>query len=336
MSGDLPDDLRAAIDAADWVDAWTVEPNYRGWRLDRYLAEKIDRATRTQVVRIVRESDVWVGGRRARPATIVQPGDVVRIPRIERADPDTPPLDSIAVLHDAGELLVVDKPPGMLVHRTGREATRTVERWLDLRGEGRVEAAHRLDRETSGVLVCARGLDAIRRWRSAFESGAVTKVYAAAVDDPDGRWQPGAEATFDTPLGLQAGARVNVRMGVGTLPCATHARCLVRSGERALLRVTIDQGRQHQIRVHLAMAGTPVVGDKLYALGDDFFLAWSERPGDPALVAALPTRWHALHSWRFVARENGARIDVGAPLPARIAALVPGAPTYDPCAGDRE
>lgn len=312
-----------AFDGADWIDTYDVAVNYNGWRIDRFLAEKMSRASRSQVARIIRQGNVYIGQRRTSPATIVRHGDRVEIPRTEHADPDTPALEEVRVLHDEGDLLVLNKPPGLLVHRSAHEATRTIERFLATRELSRTEPVHRIDRETSGALVCARGVDAIRTLKDAFAGQQVEKVYAAVVEDPDKHWQIGATRTLDTPLGFDPASYIKIRMGVGNLDCATHGRCLAREGDRALLRIAIDHGRQHQIRAHMALFGTPVTGDKLYGMGNDFFADWNEAPGRADLIAKLATRWHALHSWRCRVDLAGVVFDVEAPLPERLLRLVP-------------
>jgi 23S rRNA pseudouridine1911/1915/1917 synthase len=307
-------------DTPDWEDRYEVLPNYDGWRLDRFLTQMLRRATRAQTNRIIRGGVVFSDGRRAKPASRVRAGDVVVIGRLERGDPDAPALDAVGVLASAADWVVLDKPAGMLVHRTAHEATRTVEVWLRERFPGeRVEPVHRLDRDTSGVLVCARGADAIRALREAFGTASVEKEYAAAVRDARGLWRPGQTRVFDTPLGFEAGSTVKIRIGVGGWPCRTTVTCVGRAGELAQLQCHIDQGRQHQIRAHLALFGTPVLGDKLYEAGNDFFLAWIDAPGAPELVRALPVRWHCLHARKVAFSAGGERIVAQAPLPARMA-----------------
>ncbi len=301
---------------ATFEERYEVEPNYDGWRLDQYLTEKLRRASRSQVARIIKASVRLEPPRRVKPGTTVRPGDVVVIERPERADPQTPGSDALTILADLGEVLVLFKPPGLLVHRTAREATRTVDAYLQARFPGRrVEAVHRLDRDTSGVLVCGVGDEAIPRLRTLFRDGGVTKRYSARVADPSHLWAIGSSQCFATPLGLDASSTLGVRMGRGDLPCRTHARCVARDGDEATLDVEIEQGRQHQIRVHLWLAGTPIVGDKLYQMGDEFFRAWADAPGEPALVAQLATRWHCLHAASVELEIGGEARSFRAPPP---------------------
>jgi 23S rRNA pseudouridine1911/1915/1917 synthase len=311
-----------------WDEVFIVEPNYAGWRLDVYLAQKIHRATRSQVRRILMNSDVQLAGKPARTSSIVRAGDEVRLPRIERIDPMTPTLDSIRVLLDQNDLVVINKPSGTLVHRNSTEVSRTVDMWANgYCPDERLEPVHRTDRDTSGVLVLGRGLETIRALRAAFENVDVEKVYVAVVEDPERRWAVGDLHSFETPLGPAQGSVVRLRMGHGDLPCATHVRCMHRTTERAFLEVRIEQGRQHQIRAHLSLHGTPVTGDKLYGMGDDFFEAWLQHPGHPNLTSMLATRWHALHAWKIRIPHRGRRIGVTAPIPEQLAELV----EHTPC-----
>jgi 23S rRNA pseudouridine1911/1915/1917 synthase len=316
-------EARPWMEGIPWEERFVVERNYHGWRLDRYLTDKLHRATRTQVSQIARQG-MWYDGRWVRKGGVtVRAGAEIRIPRVEFADPATPPLSDITVLHRSGTVIVVDKPAGMLVHRTAHEATRTIEAWTATAfGDERVESVHRLDRETAGCLVCGVGFEAIRDLRTLFSGVEVQKRYAAIVEDPGQRWNPGDEREIDIPLGLDASSRVGIRMGPGDLGCRTFARCRSRAGTAALLDVEIEQGRQHQIRVHLALTGTPVVGDKLYAMGDDYFLRWINAPGRPDLVEQLATRWHCLACVGVEFSHAGRRHRVELPIPRHMNELL--------------
>lgn len=309
-------------DAADiaYTEEFVVAVNYDGWRLDRFLADQMKRATRAKVARIIRGAVSLRRGAslpKVKPGTIVRHGDVVAIHRIERADPATPALDEVRLVADTPRFVVVDKPAGMLVHRTAHEVTRTVDAFLARHAPGdRLEPAHRLDRDTSGLLVCGRGIEAIRTFGAMFERSEPRKVYQALVVDPDGSWPLGAQRTFDTPLGFATDSEVGIRVGAGDWECATTARALDRPAPGlARLEIEIDRGRQHQIRAHLFLFGTPVLGDKLYGMGDAFFLAWLDSPGAPDLVARLATRWHCLHASRLEFVLGGEAFAFSSPPP---------------------
>lgn len=306
-----------------WDEIFIVEGNYNGWRLDLYLTQKIHRASRSQITRILKTCDVRLNERPARTGDKVRAADVIRIARTERIDPDTPQLDAIGVLADLHDVVIINKPAGMLVHRTAGEVSRTVEAWASLiHPDQRLDPTHRLDRETSGCLVLGRGLDRIRELRAIFDQSRATKTYLAVLDDPGQAWLTGSRRTFDTPLGDDTTSSISLRIGQGTLPCATHVHCFERRGRWALTAINIDQGRQHQIRAHMAMFGTPVAGDKLYGMGDDFFASWLRSPGHPDLIRALPLRWHALHAWHIEVPAAPLAVHAMAPIPEHIVSLV--------------
>jgi 23S rRNA pseudouridine1911/1915/1917 synthase len=255
---------------------------------------------------------------------VVRVGNVVLIDRVELLDPETPQLGEVLVLTQTDDFLVLEKPPGMLVHRTAHEATRTVEAYLSRAfHDERVDPLHRLDRDTSGVLICGRGIDNIRAAKGVFENGDPEKSYLALAADPMGFWKVGDRKTCDTPLGFDPESSVRLRMGKGELLCASHFECLASENGRALLTVRIERGRQHQIRAHLHILSTPIVGDKLYQMGDQFFESWLRTPGDPALVAELPSRWHCLHAWKLSLPWNGTTLRYESAPPA-WAQLPPG------------
>ncbi|MCB9532181.1 MAG: RluA family pseudouridine synthase [Myxococcales bacterium] len=299
-----------------WTERFEVGPNCEGWRLDNFLTHKLKRASRAKVARIIKGGVRLESGKKVKAGTVVRAGDVVIVERVERGDPGAPGFEAIRVLCEGATAVVLDKPAGMLVHRTAHEATRTLDVYLAERFPGeRVEPVHRLDRDTSGVLLCGRGLDAIRAFTAAFEAAEPQKRYRALAVDPAGEWPVGARRTFDTPLGSDGTSEVQIRVGPGDKPCATHAVCVARAGDVAELEVRIERGRQHQIRAHLSMFGTPIVGDKLYGMGDAFFQEWILDPGAPDLVAQLERRWHCLHAEALTVELDGASrtFDAGPP-----------------------
>ncbi|TVR01509.1 MAG: RluA family pseudouridine synthase [Deltaproteobacteria bacterium] len=285
-------------------ERFVVEANHDGWRLDRFLTERIRRATRSHVQRMIAGGARFGDGRPARPGSRVRAGDEVFLTRRDLGASRRPAQEPRVVAED-GELVVLEKPGGWLVHRNAHELSNTIEAWLSETWPGeRVEPVHRLDRDTSGLLLCARGVEGVRRWRGAMSGDGVRKEYLALVEDPEASWRPGEGRTIDVPLGFDASSAVRLRMGVGDLACATEVEVIERRGPRALLGCVLRGGRQHQIRAHLYLAGTPVVGDKLYGMGDAFFLSWLEAPGDPSLEVQLALRHHALHAHRLTLEDG--------------------------------
>ena len=172
------------------------------------------------------------------------------------------------------------------------------------------------------MLICAPSRQRVSQLRGMFASEHPEKVYRAIVCDPEGRWRSPQRETLTWPLGLVEGPVLSLRMGHGTQSCTTHVQPLAwvddpTWGPMVDLQVTIETGRQHQIRVHLDMAGTPIAGDKLYGQTDAFFMASCQDPVDPDLLATLPFPRQALHAWRLRMAHPADRKSVlfEAPLP---------------------
>lgn len=306
--------------------SFPVDSNFSGCRLDRFLTLRLARLSRTKANAIIRFGDLEIlpSGRRPRPSLKLRVGESVLLR--ERLEPEWVQDEAIQVLYEDDAIIVVNKPAGMLVHESASVRLNTVQSWLYRREEQAAEPAHRLDRETSGVLICARQPAFIPLLRDLFASDHPVKVYRALVLDPEGRWQPGARQSITTPLGPVRGEVLTVRMGEGELESCTHVEAVgerfhPQFGRLSDLQVTIETGRQHQIRVHLEMMGTPVAGDKLYGQTDDFFMAMCDRPNDRDLLATLPFPRHALHAWRLTMphpRDRKKRMTFEAPLPPAL------------------
>ena len=317
-----PETGAAADEEPIFVDEMIVEDNYNGWRLDRFLTSRIRRATRSQVRNYLGNIELEPP-RRIKAGTIVRSGDVVRIIRRERILPGVPGPEALQILHRDAELTIISKPPGVLVHRNSREVTHTLPLYLrhHLPDAEHIEAVHRLDRETSGCMLCVNRADRVAFWRAAFHDRAIRKVYVAIVTDPDGRWPEGHEERVDIPLGPDATSTLSLRMGHGTLRSRTDVRALGRVGELALLELHPVEGRQHQLRAHLALSGTPIVGDKLYEAGDDYFRRFADEPEQTMATEPLRTPFHCLHAWRLGLSADGVWQSWLAPLPEHMEAL---------------
>ncbi|RDV40018.1 RluA family pseudouridine synthase [Bradymonadaceae bacterium TMQ3] len=297
-----------------------VDSNFEGWRLDQFLANRIPRISRSFASRIIRDGDLTiVPPRRAKASMRLLLGDVVILR--EHLEPEEVQDDEAGILYEDEVMLVLNKPAGMLVHESASVRLNTMTHYLQRLGFSEAEPVHRLDRETSGVLVCAREHRWVAPLRGMFATDHPEKIYRVLVEDPRGVWTPGREQTLETPLGPCAGSRLSIKMGEGRLRALTHVRALgqrvVRGYALSDLEVRIETGRQHQIRAHLAMAGTPVAGDKLYSRDDAFFMAISDAPEDAALLAQLPFERQALHAWKIALKnpKTGALLQVEAPVP---------------------
>ena len=304
---------------------FTVEENYAGWRLDRYLQEKIRRLSRARIQRLIETRLEAEGRHRLKPSTRVAPG--LRFALLKEAEPEPEtPLD-FAVVHDDGDLVVVDKPAGLPVHPTARYLLHTFTALARERFAGRkVDPAHRIDRETSGLLACGGSPACTRALKSAFAHGRVAKTYLALVEGAprEDRFE------VDAPLRLTGTSKVRVRMHVeaGGLPSRTGFEVLERrrapdGAPVALLACHPRTGRQHQIRAHLHHAGLPMVGDKIYGPDEEIFDRFTRHALTDADRERLRLDRHALHAWRLElphpARRE--RLSFESPLPEELRAF---------------
>ena len=304
---------------------FTVEANYAGWRLDRYLQEKIRRLSRERIQYLIAHRLEAEGARTLKPSTRVTPGLSFALLREPEPEPDTP--QEFRVVHDDGALLVVDKPAGLPVHPTARYSANTFTSLARLRFPDRkVDPAHRIDRETSGLLACGAAPEVTRRLKRDFAGGRVAKTYLAlALGVP-------AEDRFavDAPLALTGASAVRVRMHVhaGGLPSVTGFEVLGRrtapdGAPVALLACRPRTGRQHQIRAHLHHAGLPMVGDKIYGPDEAIFDRFTRREMTAADQERLRLPRHALHAWRLELPHPETRTPLllEAPLPDDLRAF---------------
>jgi len=302
-----------------------VERNYAGWRLDRYLAEKIRRLTPERIAWLIENRLETADGRSLGADTPLEPGLEFVLLREFDPEPDVPM--TFRVVHDDGALLVVDKPAGLPVHPTARYFAHTFTALAKARfPERKIDPAHRLDRETSGLLACGCAPEHTTRLKREFAEGRVGKVYLAlALGAP-------REDRFlvEAPLALTGESIVRVRMHVsaGGQAAATEFEVLGRrraadGAAVALLACRPRTGRQHQIRAHLAHAGLPLVGDKIYGPDELIFDRFTKKALTPEDHATLRLPRHALHAWRLELRHpiDLAPIALEAPLAPDLAAF---------------
>ena len=309
-----------------------VELNYAGWRLDRYLSEKIRRLSRTKVQRIIKEHLVYDGPRTLKASTPVWAGLEFRLRRKRDPEPECP--RDYGVVYEDEDLLIVDKPAGLPIHPSARYYVHTLTTVLRERqpaGE-KWDIAHRLDRETSGIVVCGKLPEVTRKLKMAFErAGTIRKEYLAIVHG----WPAQDERDIDLPLAL-LDHPLRVKMGVLPEPEGKPSLTGVqverrfradvpwRGPELALVRCFPKTGRQHQIRVHLAAIDHPIVGDKIYGPSDRYFADYADGVLADEARAELVLDRHALHAAAITLPHprDGRALRVEAPLPADMRALV--------------
>ncbi len=291
-----------------------VQAPHEGWRVDRYLAQRLHGYSRAAVQRLIADGKVSIRGRAAKASTTVKDGDVVVIRYLRTPEPP-PGVERLDVLYEDEQLLAVDKPAGVLSHPTDKIVRNAATSILKLQLPGRkLHLAHRLDRETSGVLLFSRSPEAARALGEAFLERRVEKEYLAAVA---GRvtWET---KTVDAPLGREGGEiRVRQKAGEGRRAVTEFTR--VDAGEEAsLVRCVPKTGRLHQIRVHLALLGHPILGDKLYKGDGAAYMKAVRRELAEEDLVALGARRQMLHAAKLTLAHpiTGRMLVIESPLPA--------------------
>jgi 23S rRNA pseudouridine1911/1915/1917 synthase len=293
-----------------------VEGECGGWRLDRFLRKKIPRLSRTRVQRVIR-GECWIDGRPCKPSSVVTAGQRVTFRRPAPVEPEAP--RELPVLYRDEAVYAVDKPAGIAMHPTAKWHFSTVTAVLREKFPGEeLQITHRLDLETSGVLLVARSYEAAVALKRAFAKRRVHKRYVALVH---GALE--GEGVIDAPLAL-AGGLVRVKMAVreGGLPSRTRWRARGRYGEYTLVDCWPETGRQHQIRAHLDHIGHAIVGDKLYP--DERVFADYQDHGWEAVANRLPMARQALHAAevRFPHPTTGEEVVIESALPADVRVLL--------------
>jgi len=324
-----------------WVE---VDEDSAGQRLDNFLLRQLKGVPKTHVYRIIRSGEVRVNKGRASADTRVEAGDLVRVPPVRLSERALEKAETMAtqaglvargaparefpVLFEDESVLAVDKPAGVAVHGGSGVSFGVIEQLRMARPQAKfLELVHRLDRETSGILLVAKKRSALKALQDQFRERETGKTYLALVA---GQW-PLNKKVLDKPLHkylLDDGERrvkVVGRDDPDGMKSVTLVKVRSRSGSAvppatagySLLEVTIKTGRTHQIRVHLASEGLPIVGDDKY--GDFELNKALQKPA--AGEGFVPLRRMFLHAWRlqFSHPASGERVELHAPLPPELA-----------------
>ena len=294
-----------------------------GQRVDNFLLRRLKGVPKSHVYRILRSGEVRLNSRRVKPDARLAAGDVLRIPPLRTAPPAAgrrkPPSPSIAlpILYEDDALLAIDKPAGLAVHGGSGVSFGLIEQLRAARPAARfLELAHRLDRETSGVLLVAKQRAALLGLHAALREGRVDKRYLVLVR---GAWRD-ARRTVELPLTRfvtrEGERRVRVERGAGQSATTVFQRRQVWADAEpplSLLEAELRTGRTHQIRVHLTHLGFPLAGDDKYG---DF--AWNKALARQGLKRMF------LHAWRLSLPHptEPRRLRLESPLPADLAGFV--------------
>ena len=309
--------VRPALQAAS-VRHVTVDEAGAGQRLDNFLLRTLKGAPKTLIYRIIRSGEVRVNKGRAGADTRLVSGDDVRLPplRLPEPRPATAPPREFPVLHEDEHLLAVDKPAGVAVHGGSGVSFGVIEQLRRARPQARfLELVHRLDKETSGVLLLAKKRSALTAVQDQFRARGTDKTYLALVL---GDW-PAQKKVIDVALHkyLDAAGERRVRaVDPDEDDEGRRSITLVKVRRRferfTLLEVTIKTGRTHQIRVHLAHEGHAIVGDPKYG---DFAQNKALSKGAGPNAAKFGRMF--LHAWHLAVDHpaTGERLAFEAPLP---------------------
>jgi 23S rRNA pseudouridine1911/1915/1917 synthase len=302
---------------------WMVPPEALRIRLDQYLTEIIPDQSRSQIQQWIRNGQILVNNHKVKTGYLTRPDDRITLdapaPKPDMPQPEDIPLN---ILYEDDDLAVLIKPAGLVCHSGAGNRSGTLVNALLFRmgpietgDPGRPGIVHRLDKLTSGLMVVAKNSRAHRMLAQQFKQREVTKEYLALVY---GCLRPHA-GTIDMPIGRDPKDRKKISTRAHIKRSAiTHYHQEKNLGSFSLLKVRLETGRTHQIRVHLAAVGHPIVGDILYG--------GNRGKGLPSHWQAAVNRLHRpfLHACRleFLHPRSGERLSFSAPLPPELSALL--------------
>lgn len=246
-------------------------------RLDAYISSKVTNLSRTNVQRLIEEGNILVNGQKKKISYKVQIGDNIEI-NIPEAKETSIKAENIPVevVYEDNDIIVVNKPKGMVVHPANGNPDGTLVNAImamckgslsGIGGEIRPGIVHRLDKDTSGLLIVAKNDLAHINMSNQIKDRQVKKIYIALVKGNINE----DEATINMPIGRSTKDRKKMAVRKDGKEAVTHFKVLKRYKDYTLLKVKIDTGRTHQIRVHMAEIGHPIVGDMVYSKGKNEF-----------------------------------------------------------------
>jgi 23S rRNA pseudouridine1911/1915/1917 synthase len=301
-----------------------IPPDSTGRRLDQALAELLPDQSRNRIKQWILAGHVRLDGASAEPRTRVLGGQAVSIAAAATAVPVITGVAAeampLAIVHSDRDILVIDKPPGLVVHpgagnRAGTLANGLLAHAPEVAALPRCGLVHRLDKDTSGLMVVARSPEAYTGLVRAIEARRVVREYRALTV---GAMTAGG--VIEARIGRHPAQRTRMAVTGRGRPAATHYRVLARLPAHTFIAVRLETGRTHQIRVHMAHARYPLVGDRDY--GGRLIIPQGSSPA--AAEALRSFRRQALHAWslRFAHPVTGAPLAFTAPLPADFRSLL--------------
>ena len=289
------------------MEKYIVEKEEKGKRLDSYIANKSEKITRTFAEKLIKNGEILVNNKKQKVAYKINEGDIITIEKQEAKDiklkAQNIPVD---IIYEDDDIIVVNKPKGMVVHPANGNPDGTLVNAImaickdSLSGRGgeiRPGIVHRLDKDTSGLLIIAKNDEAHVNVSEQIKNHEVKKTYIALVRGIIKE----NEATIDMPIGRSTSDRKKMAVNKKGKNAITHIKVLKRYDKYTLVEVNIETGRTHQIRVHLSYIGYPIIGDATYSNGKNEFNVQGQ----------------CLHAKKleFVHPITGKKMELEAPLP---------------------
>lgn len=296
------------------LSSFVVLPEEVGQRLDRYLVTALSELSRTHIQQLIASEAIRINGRASKPGYLLRVSDEITVdqaatlPQTSQAQPNALPLD---IVYEDEDVLIINKAPGMVVHPAPGHSNDTLVNALlayypDLQADDadqRPGIVHRLDRDTSGLLIVAKNARAQAALVEQMQRHEIVKRYQALVEGVIALDQ----GSIDAPIGRDPRHRQQMAITtVGSREARTHFRVLERFNRHTLLLIQLETGRTHQIRVHLKAIGHPVVGDLTYGSGN--------------VIRGSKLDRQFLHAWQlqFAHPISGKPLQFEAPLPADL------------------
>ncbi|OCH22333.1 23S rRNA pseudouridine(955/2504/2580) synthase RluC [Aliivibrio logei] len=298
-----------------------IDDDFAGQRIDNYLLARLKNVPKSMIYRIVRKGEVRVNKKRIKPEYKIQEGDIVRIPPVKLPESTAVELPSVklakvselenCIIYEDDHLLILNKPSGTAVHGGSGLKFGAIEALRALRPDARyLELVHRIDRDTSGILLIAKKRSALRRLQEQFRNKTVQKYYFALVM---GHWKSTCKVV-NVPL-LKNEVNSIVRVNPNGKPSETRFKILEKFEQATLIQASPITGRTHQIRVHAQHAGHPIGWDDRY--GDRRFDAYTAQFGLDRLFL------HAANI-KFTHPSTEELMDISAPMEKRLERVLTG------------